>query len=109
MRNHDTMMKNIRKLINDPVLLKEYLEEDWKPRNPANHCPMYKYGIRDITNIRKFPELDSGMRCVTITHSDIQSGPFYCGNDAYLIGESKNEPGICYVLCKEHARKYGLI
>ncbi len=115
MRNINTIVENVITIVRQTnykelkEVLKEYLEDDYIPRNIREFCPAQKYGLEDIINIQRYPKLDSGVRCATIIDEDIQSGFIYCGDDCCIIAESKNEPGVFYALCIKHALRHGII
>lgn len=86
--------------------IEEFLEPDYIPKNSRGlNCPIDNYGIDDIIDIRG---AEPGMRCCQIIGNDDQSGPLYCGEPAYLYGWSKAYPGIYYIFCFGHSKRYNL-
>jgi hypothetical protein len=67
--------------------LQEVLHDDYIPGGPV---------CRAVRNIRPAPP---GLRCGVRMGNDIQSGPYFCGDPATLIGDACDTGGGTDVLC----------
>lgn len=82
-------------------LLYEFLHGDYIPKTT------FRCGsVKDMVNIRL---AGPGIRCPRQTGDDYpQSGPIYCGDPAFVVADSAEHSGGCYIMCKRHWKQHGL-